>query len=135
MQVTGPVRLVIWVGSDAPDTDFTAKLIDVHPDGSAVNVTYGIIRCRYRDGYYTSAPPLNPDEVYELSIALNPTGILFQKGHRIWLDVSSSDFPNFDRNHNTGADYWVDAELRTARQIVYHDAIRPSRLILSVIPR
>ena len=66
LQVTGPVRLVIWVGSDAQDTDFTAKLIDVHPDGSAVNVTYGIIRCRHRDGYDTSAPPLNPDEVYEL---------------------------------------------------------------------
>ena len=135
LQITGPVRLVLWVGSDAPDTDFTAKLIDVHPDGSAVNVTYGVIRCRYRDGYESSAPPLCPDEAYELTIALNPTGMLFQKGHRIRLDVSSSDFPNFDRNHNTGANFWADAELRTAQQTVYHDANRPSRLILPVIPR
>jgi uncharacterized protein len=68
-------------------------------------------------------------------VPLNPIAVLFRKGERIRLYVSSSDFPNFDRNHNTGRDYWSDAELRTARQTVFHDAAMPSRLILPVIPR
>ena len=135
VQVTGPVNLILWVASDAPDTDFTTKLIDVHPDGMAVNLTYGVLRCHYRDGYGTRAPPLKPGTAYELTVPLNPTGVLFGKGHRIRLDVSSSDFPNFDRNHNTGRDFWSDAELRPANQTVFHDAKRPSRLILPVIPR
>ena len=112
IQVTGPVRLILWAGCDAPDTDFTAKLIDVDPEGRAVNVTYGILRCRFRNGFDTPASALQPGESYELNIALNPTGILFREGHRIRLDVSSSDFPNFDRNHNTGRDFWSDVELR-----------------------
>ena len=135
IQVTGPVRLVLWAGSDAPDTDFTAKLIDVDPEGRAVNVTYGIVRCRHRNGFEISASALRPGENYELNIALNPTGMLFREGHRIRLDVSSSDFPNFDRNHNTGRNFWEDAELRPARQTVFHDKFRPSRLVLPVIPR
>ncbi len=135
IQVTGPVKLILWAASDAPDTDFTAKLIDVHPDGMAVNLTYGVLRCHDRDGYATKAPPLRPGQAYELTVPLNPTGVLFGKGHRIRLDVSSSDFPNFDRNHNTGRDFWSDAELRTASQTVFHDAGRPSRLVLPVIPR
>jgi putative CocE/NonD family hydrolase len=135
IQVIGPVSLKLWVSTDAPDTDFTAKLIDVFPDGSAVNVTYGILRCQYRDGFAVTAPPMQPGEVYALEVALNPTGIVFKKGHRIRLDISSSDFPNFDRNHNTGRDFWSDAELRPARQTVFHDHARPSRLVLPVIPR
>ena len=135
IQVTGPVRLILWAGCDAPDTDFTAKLIDVDPEGRAVNVTYGILRCRFRNGFDTPAPALQPGESYELNIALNPTGILFREGHRIRLDVSSSDFPNFDRNHNTGRDFWSDVELLPAQQTVFHDKTRPSRLILPVIPR
>ena len=134
MVLAGPVKLILWVGSDAPDTDFTAKLIDVHPDGSAVNLTYGIIRCSYRDGYDRKAPALAPGESYELHISLNPTAITLEKGHRLRLDISSSDFPNFDRNHNTGADFWSDAELRLAFQHVYHDRARPSRLLLPVLP-
>jgi putative CocE/NonD family hydrolase len=135
IQVTGPVRLILWAGCDAPDTDFTAKLIDVDPEGRAVNVTYGILRCRFRNGFDTPASALQPGESYELNIALNPTGILFREGHRIRLDVSSSDFPNFDRNHNTGRDFWSDVELLPAQQTVFHDKTRPSRLILPVIPR
>jgi putative CocE/NonD family hydrolase len=132
LRVIGRVSVRLWVASDAPDTDFTAKLIDVRPDGSAVNITYGILRCRYREGYATEADPLRPGQVYEIEIALNPTAIVFGAGHRIRLDISSSDFPNFDRNHNTGRDFWSDTELRPARQTVFHDRNRPSRLILPV---
>ena len=134
IEVTGPVTLKLWAASTAPDTDFTAKLIDVHPDGLAVNLTYGILRASYRNGM--DKPSLiEPGRPYEYMVKLNPTGMLFQRGHRIRLDVSSSDFPNFDRNHNTGADFWSDAELRVARQTVFHDTERPSRLVLPVIPR
>ena len=134
IEVTGPVVLKLWAASSAPDTDFTAKLIDVHPNGLAVNLTYGIMRARYRDGY-DNATFIEPGKPYEYTIRLNPTGILFRRGYRIRLDVSSSDFPNFDRNHNTGADFWSDAELRVARQTVFHSAEYPSRLILPIIPR
>ena len=131
LEVIGPVELRLWASSSAPDTDFTAKLIDVHPNGMAVNLTYGILRTSYRDGY--EEPTLiNPGVPYELAIKMKPTGILFKEGHRIRLDVSSSDFPNFDRNHNTGADFWSDAELRVAHQTVFHDRERPSRLVLPV---
>ena len=126
--------LKLWAASDAPDTDFSVKLIDTHPDGLAVNLCYGILRASYRDGY-DSPSLIEPGTPYEYTIRLNPTGVLFRRGHRIRLDVASSDFPNFDRNHNTGADFWSDAELRVAHQTVFHDSERPSRLILPVIPR
>ena len=133
LRVIGRMSVLLWIASDAPDTDFTAKLIDVRPDGSAVNLSYGILRCRYRDGHATEAAPLTPGQGYEIEIALNPTAMVFDAGHRIRLDISSSDFPNFDRNHNTGRDFWSDTELRPARQTVFHDRARPSRLILPVI--
>ena len=133
IEVTGPVVLKLWAASSAPDTDFAAKLIDVHPNGLAVNLTYGIMRARYRDGY-DNPNLIEPGKPYEYTIRLNPTGILFRRGHQIRLDVSSSDFPNFDRNHNTGADFWSDTELRIAHQTVFHSAEYPSRLILPVIP-
>ena len=134
IEVTGPVVLKLWAASSAPDTDFTAKLIDVHPNGLAVNLTYGIMRARYREGY-DNPSLIEPGQPYEYTIRLNPTGILFRQGHRIRLDVSSSDFPNFDRNHNTGADFWSDTELRVAHQTVFHNVEYPSRLILPLIPR
>ncbi len=133
LRVIGPVSVTLWVGSDAPDTDFTAKLVDVRPDGTAVNVTYGIVRCRYRDGFDADAPPLEPGRAYQIEIALNPTAIVFGQGHIIRLDISSSDFPNFDRNHNTGLDFWSDDVLRVARQTLFHDQGHPSRLTLPVI--
>jgi len=132
LTVIGPVELKLWVGSTAPDTDFTAKLIDVHPSGQAVNLSYGILRASYRDGY--DEPKLMQSTTpYELTIKLNPTGIRFGEGHRIRLDISSSDFPNFDRHHNTAVDFWSDAELQVAHQTVFHDGERPSRLSLSVV--
>ena len=133
IEVTGPVSLKLWAASSAPDTDFTAKLIDVWPDGFAQELCYGIVRARYRDSF--DAPtPIEPGRPYEYTITLNPTGNLFQPGHRIRVDVSSSDFPNFDRNHNTGGDDYANADLAPASQTIFHDVARPSRIILPVIP-
>jgi len=134
LRVIGPVRVELWVSSDAPDTDFTAKLVDEDESGQAVNITYGILRCEYRDGYDVKAPHMTPENIYKIEITLNPTGNLFRAGHRIRLDISSSDFPNVDRNHNTGRDFWSDAELRPAKQTLFHDSSRPSRLVLPIIP-
>jgi putative CocE/NonD family hydrolase len=134
IEVMGPVTLKLWAATNCPDTDWTAKLAVVLADGLCVNLTYGIMRARYRDGYDRPAL-LEPGKPCEYSMNLNPIGILFKRGQRIRLYVSSSDFPNFDRNHNTGRDYWSDAELRVARQTVFHDASMPSRLLLPVIPR
>lgn len=134
IEVIGPVTVKLWAASSAPDTDFTAKLSVVYEDGLAVNLCYGIMRARYRDGY-DSPRLIEPGRPYEYTITLMPTGILFRKGQRVRLDISSSDFPNFDRNHNTGEDFWSDSELRVAGQTIYHDREHPSRIILPVIPR
>ncbi|GMU93031.1 MAG: X-Pro dipeptidyl-peptidase [Candidatus Hydrogenedentota bacterium] len=125
VEVTGPVHLILYVTTSAPNTDFTGKLVDVHPDGTAYNVCEGILRRSY-------APT---DQPVEIELELWPTSIVFLKGHRIRLQVSSSSFPRFDRNPNTGA--YIPAETRpvTARQRVYHGGDTPSRLILPVIPR
>ncbi|HIG54666.1 MAG TPA: CocE/NonD family hydrolase [Candidatus Latescibacteria bacterium] len=133
-EVTGPVSLTLWAQTDAADTDWTAKLAVVLEDGMAVNLTYGIMRAQYREGF-AKPKAIQPNVPLEYVIRLNPTGILFKPGQRLRLYVSSSDFPNFDRNHNTGKPYWSDAELHPAQQIVFHDEQRPSRLLLPVIPR
>ena len=134
IEITGPVSLKLWAATDCPDTDWTAKLAVVLANGLCINLTYGIMRARYRDGYEHPSL-LEVAKPYEYTIDLNPIGILFKTGQRIRLYVSSSDFPNFDRNHNTGRDYWSDAELRVARQTVFHDPKMCSRLILPMIPR
>ena len=134
VEITGPVELILWAQTDAPDTDWTAKLAVVLEDGMAVNLTYGIMRAQYREGF-SQPRPIEANVPLEYTVRLNPTGILLKPGQRLRLYVSSSDFPNFDRNHNTGKPYWSDAQLRSARQIVFHDGQRPSRLLLPVIPR
>jgi uncharacterized protein len=132
VEVTGGVEVVLFAASSALDTDWTAKLVDVHPDGRAYNVSCGLVRARYRDSF--EAPSvLEPERVYEYCIRLHPTSILFQAAHRIRLDISSSDFPNYDRNHNTGGNDWREAELRTARQRVFHDANRASHVRLPTV--
>ena len=134
LEITGPISLRLWAKTDGLDTDWTAKLAIVYEDGLSVNLTYGIMRAQYRYGY-ENPTLLDPDEVPEYSIKLNPIGCMFKPGQKLRLYVSSSDFPNFDRNHNTGKDYWSDAELRVAQQTIFHSADRPSHLILPVIPR
>ena len=133
LEVTGPITVKLWAASSAPDTDFVLKLIDVWPDGFAQELCHGIVRARYRD--CLDRPSfMQPGEVYEFTIQVNPTSNLFEAGHRIRVDISSSDFPNFDRNHNTGGNDYADPTLVTARQTIFHDATRPSRIILPVIP-
>ena len=134
MEVTGPVFVKLFAGTDGRDTDFTAKLVDVSPDGYAVNLCDGIIRGRYRTTQERQTL-LDPGEVYEFTIDLWPTSNVFKKGHRIRVDISSSNFPRFDRNPNTGNAFGQDAELRIARQQVFHDKTRASHIILPVIPK
>jgi len=134
LEVTGPVTVKLWAASSARDTDFVVKLHDVWPGGFVQELCHGIVRARYRESY-ESPSLINAGEVYEYTIEVNPTSNLFKKGHRIRVDISSSDFPNFDRNLNTGGKEYADPTITVARQTVFHDAARPSRIILPVIPR
>ncbi|HWH78500.1 MAG TPA: CocE/NonD family hydrolase, partial [Candidatus Binatus sp.] len=124
MEVTGPVRLILHVSTTAAHTDFTGKLVDVFPDGSAYNVSDGIVR-----------QPYHGETSSEISLELWPTSRLFRKGHRLRLEVSSSNFPRFDRNPNTGRAIPTETVTASARQTIHHDSQRPSRLILPLIPR
>ncbi len=133
VEVTGPVKLVLHASSDATDTDFVAKLIDVYPDGRALNVAEGIVRARYREG--AAAPKLmEPGKTYEFTIDMVGTSNCFLKGHRIRVDITSSHFPQFDRNPNTGEPFGRHSNTKVAAQTVYHDKARPSHLLLPVIP-
>ncbi len=133
MDVTGPVTLDLFAKSSAVDTDFTAKLVDVGPDGLARNLTEGILRARYRESTTGAPKPIAPGEVCEYKIDLWSTSNVFMKGHRIRLEVSSSNFPRFDRNLNTGKDASTDAKMVTATNTVLHDSSHPSALILPVV--
>jgi putative CocE/NonD family hydrolase len=133
IEVTGAVRVVLHVRTSAPDTDFTAKLVDVFPDGHARNLCDGALRLRYREGL-TRAKLAKPDEVYEITIPAGVTSNVFRAGHRVRLEVSSSNFPRFDRNPNTGRPIADERELRVAQQTVYHGAQRPSYVVLPVVP-
>lgn len=134
LEVTGPTTVRLWAASSARDTDFVVKLIDVWPNGFAQELCHGIVRARYRESY-TEPTLIEPDAVYQYTIQVNPTSNVFRAGHRIRLDISSSDFPNFDRNHNTGAHEYADGELVTAHQTIFHDQSRPSHVTLPVIPQ
>lgn len=133
LEVTGPVTVKLYASTDGSDTDFTAKLIDVHPDGYAVNLCDNILRARYRESR-NYQKLLEPGQTYEFTIDLWVTSNVFFKGHRIRVDISSSNFPRFDRNFNTGKDQSRDTSLRIAHQTVSHDRAHPSHIILPVIP-
>lgn len=134
VEVTGPLSVTLYASSSAPDTDFTAKLVDVHPDGKAYNLADGIIRARYRNSF--EKPELMiPGKVYKFDISLWATSNLFKKGHRIRVDVSSSNFPRFDRNPNTGGTFGADSRTQPAAQTIFHTVRYPSSIILPVIPR
>ncbi len=134
VQVTGAIEARLWVASSCPDTDFTAKLVDVHRDGTAMNLTDGIIRVRYRGGF-GQAQLLDPGTPAAVTVDLAGTSNVFLAGHRIRLEVSSSNFPRFDRNTNTGALIATDHGVEVATNTVFHDASRPSHITLPVIPR
>ena len=133
-EVTGPVTVTLYASSSARDTDFTGKLVDVSPDGYARNLTDGIIRARYRNPR-SSASLLQPGQVYEFNIDLWATSNLFRKGHQIRVEISSSNFPRFDRNTNTGAPIGTDGDFVSALQTVYHTAEYPSHVTLPIVPR
>ncbi|HWP68915.1 MAG TPA: CocE/NonD family hydrolase, partial [Rectinemataceae bacterium] len=137
-EVTGPVSAELWVSSDCPDTDFTLKLIDVYPPaedypgGFAMNVTDGIARARYRDSW--EHPSLMEEgKIYRLRVEAFPTSNLFLSGHKIRLDISSSNFPHFDANPNTGEPEGASTGTRVALNTVHLGKARPSRLFLPII--
>jgi predicted acyl esterase len=138
MEVTGPLKVHLWVSTSAADTDFTAKLIDLYPpsadwpEGFALNLSDGVIRLRYRDGSGI-AKPIPPRTIVPVTIALYPTGNAFSAGHRIRLDISSSNFPRFDRNPNTGRPYTEAGDVVVAENSLYFGPSYPSHIILPVI--
>ena len=132
-EVTGNPVVELFAASSAPDTDFFVRLIDVAPDGMARDVSLGMVRARYRNGLDQPAL-IQPGKVVKYSIRMDPTSNAFLPGHRIRLDITSSDFPNYDRNHNTPADQNSDAQLDVARQTVYHGGVQATRIHLPWIP-
>jgi hypothetical protein len=133
-EVTGPVSLDLFAKASTVDTDFTAKLVDVGPTGFAQNLTEGILRARFRNGT-SKAEALEPGKIYEYKIDLWSTSNVFLKGHKIRLEISSSNFPRFDRNLNTGKDAGSSSDFVKSDITVYHDAAHPSALVLPVVPR
>lgn len=132
-EVTGPLEVHLFAATSARDTDFTAKLVDVYPDGRAYNIAEGIMRARGRKSIF-QPEPVNPGEVYEYTINLGTTSQLFRKGHRIRIDISSSNFPMYDRNMNTGNPTGEDAQGIPAMQTIYHQSGYASYIDLPVIP-
>jgi len=133
VEAIGPVRVELYAATSARDTDFTAKLVDVAPDGYARNLTDGILRLRYRDSL--DKPELaRPGQIYRITIDAGVTANTFLKGHRIRVEISSSNFPRFDRNSNTGGRITEETKLAKAAQTVYHDARHPSELVLMTVP-
>jgi hypothetical protein len=140
IELTGRLIVKLWAASDSPDTDFTAKLIDVYPpsqdfpSGFDLNVGDSIVRARYRNDL-AKAEPLKPGQAYEFTIEMYPTSLLVKRGHRIRLDISSSNYPRFDLNPNTGEPLNDNRSWRVARNSIYLDPSHLSRIILPVIPR
>jgi putative CocE/NonD family hydrolase len=133
-EVTGPVSLELFASSSAVDTDFTGKLVDVWPNGFAQNLTEGILRARYRNSQ-EKPEFLNPGEAYKLTLDLWATSNVFKAGHKLRLEVSSSNFPRFDRNLNTGEVQADSTRMVKAANTIYHDREHPSALVLPVVPR
>jgi putative CocE/NonD family hydrolase len=137
VEVTGPVSLELFARSSAPDTDFTAKLVDVWPDGFAQNLTEGILRARYRESQ-ENPTMITPGTVYKFTIDLWATSNVLKRGHSLRLEISSSNFPRFDRNLNTGEQRLMKSEdsdwtFTKATNVILHDAEHPSALILPVV--
>lgn len=134
VEVTGPIHIKLWAASSAKDTDWAAKIIDVHPDGEAQRLQDGILRARSRESIEHPSL-LTEGKIYEYTIDLLDISNLFQKGHRIQVVITSSNFPDFDRNLNTGNSNENTAETRIAKQTIYHDAAHPSHILLPIVPR
>jgi len=139
VEVTGAIVAKLWISSNRPDTDFTIKLIDVYPpnadypEGFAMNLTDGILRTRYRKSW-EKPEMLHPGEIAEVKVAAFPTSNLFKRGHRIRLDVSSSNFPHFDVNPNTGAPEGKGSTRLVAENTLHLDSAHPSHVMLPIVP-
>lgn len=131
LEVTGWVHVELWASSDAPDTDFMAKLCDVYPDGRSMNVCEGLLRARFRDGF-EKEKLMKPGEIYRFDIDLWSTSIVFNKGHRLRVQITSSSFPGYDPNPNTGEPFRASTRTRIAHNTIYIDARRPSQIVLPV---
>ena len=131
-EVTRPIKAELYVSSSAKDTDFTVKLLDVLPDGTAYNLQEGIKRARYRDGYRTPTL-MKPNGIYRVAVDLQATSNVFLPGHQIRVEVSSSNFPRFDRNLNTGGVNWEETAWVTATNTIHHSAKCPSHILLPVL--
>ena len=134
IEITGPITLIIYVSSSAKDTDFTAKLVDVYPDGKAYNIQDTIFRSRYRDGF-TKKVWMKEDEVYKIQLNLNAASNYFASGHIIRLQVSSSNFPMYERNLNTGGNNYDETEWIVAENTIHHSKEYPSHIILPIIEK
>jgi putative CocE/NonD family hydrolase len=132
-EVTGPVTVALYAATSAPDTDFVARLTDVYPDGRSINITEGVIRARYREDVWGQPRLLEPHRVYEYTIDLQVTSALFLAGHRIRVDITSSSFPLWDRNLNTGNDPATDTTMAVAEQAIHHSAAYPSHIVLPLV--
>ncbi|WP_373864607.1 CocE/NonD family hydrolase [Nocardia vaccinii] len=132
-ELTGPTEVKLWASSTAPDTDFTAKLVAVAPDGSTVNLNDGIIRTPFRDSVDDPTPTV-PGQPYQYTIEVWPTSYLVKAGSRIRVEISSSDYPQFAPNPNTGQPFGANADTQIATQTILHDAAHPSSVVLPIIP-
>jgi putative CocE/NonD family hydrolase len=132
MEITGSIRATLYVSSDAKDTDFTVKLVDVYPDGTAYNIDDTIFRARYREGYDKQVF-MEDGEVYELKLTPMSTSYQFKKGHSIRVEVSSSKFPQYMRNLNTGGNNYDETEGVVARNTLHHSRQYLSRIVLPVV--
>jgi putative CocE/NonD family hydrolase len=132
LEVTGPITVTLYASSSARDTDFVAKLDDVYPDGASMLIELGIQRARYRDSS-TRPTLIKPGKIYKYTIHVWPTSNVFKAGHQIRLEITSSNFPMWDRNPNTGHAFAQDAELRIADQVIYHDEDHPSEITLPIV--
>jgi uncharacterized protein len=126
------VSASIYISTDVPDTDITVKLLDVDPSGRALNLSEGIARAQYRESF-TDPTPLKPGQVYKLDVELYPVSNWFAAGHRVRVEVSSSNFPTFPRNLNTG-DSDTGTQMRVAHTKIFYSARRPSAIVLPVVP-
>jgi uncharacterized protein len=134
-EVSGPITPTLYVSSDAKDTDFTVKVLDVYPDGRAYNLDESIQRMRYRDGYDKPVTWMESGKVYKVTLQPLNTSNYFAPGHRLRIEVSSSNFPRFDRNLNTGANNYDEAKGVVAHNAVHHAKAYPSQLTITVVRR
>jgi len=132
-ELSGPITPTIYVSSDAKDTDFTVKALDVYPDGTAYNLDESIQRMRYRNGYDKPVAWMEPAQVYKVALQPLNTSNWFAPGHRLRIEVSSSNFPRFDRNLNTGGNNYDETKTVIAHNVIHHSAQYPSSLAVTVV--